>query len=136
MTAPRSFGVFAPVGYLVLAFQQEQEAAHAREALLMGGYDDDEIIEYSSQQVIADIEATRDKISILAYMGAELAYQREQLEYAKQGFTFLVVYAPSEAETRRVLNVARRFRAQLAHKYNRGSIEDVPLERRAARDAS
>jgi hypothetical protein len=136
MTLPRPFGVFAPVGYLILAFQEDSDAAHAREALLTGGYDDDEILRFSGQQVIADIEGTRDDVSILAYLGAELAYQRQQLEYAKQRCTFLVVYAPTEAETTRVLNVARRFRARLAHKYNRLTVEEIPIGSAASRKAS
>ena len=127
MTPPRSFGVFAPVGYLVLAFQGPEDAANARDALLTGGYDHEEVMQFSSQQVIADVESTRDNISILAHLGTELAHQREQLAYAKQGCTFLVVYAPTEAETTRVVNVARRFRARLAHKYNRMTVEEIPM---------
>jgi hypothetical protein len=136
MTLPRSFGVFAPVGYLVLAFQEEHEAAQARDALLTGGYDDEEVMQFSSQQVISATESSRDNISILAYLGTELDHQREQLKYAKQGCTFLVVYAPTEAETARVLRVARRFRARLAHKYNRLTVEEIPMGAGASRKAS
>ena len=120
---PRSFGVFAPVGYLVLAFPGEVEAAQAREALLTGGYEEDEAMMFSSQQVISDIENTRADISILAYMGAELGHQKQHLASAKQGAFFLVVYAPTEPETARVMNVARRFGVRLAHKYNRLTVE-------------
>ena len=66
---PRSFGVFAPIGYLVIAFPGEAEATKAREALLTGGYEEDEALMFSSQQVISDIENTRADISMLAYMG-------------------------------------------------------------------
>ena len=123
----RSFGVFAPVGYVVLAFPEPEEAGKAREALLTGGYEDDEIMFFTSQQVIEDIERHRDDVSILAYMGAELAHQRRHLEYAKQGYAFLVVYAPSEAETARVVNVARRFGVRIADKYNRLTVEEIAL---------
>jgi len=75
--------------------------------------------------VISDIEKTRDDVSILAYLGAELGHQRQHLEYAKQGCAFLVVYSPSEAETARVINVACRFGARLAHKYNRLTVEEI-----------
>lgn len=51
-------------------------------------------------------------ISILACLGTGLANQREHQE----GYTFLIVYAPSEAETTRVPSVARRFGTRLAHK--------------------
>ena len=47
MTPPRSFGVLAPVGFLVLAFQEEREAAQVRESLLTGGYDDEEVMQFS-----------------------------------------------------------------------------------------
>jgi hypothetical protein len=53
MTAKRSFRVFAPVGDLVLAFQGRQEAARAREALLTGGYDDEDVMQFSSVAVEA-----------------------------------------------------------------------------------
>jgi hypothetical protein len=133
---PRSFGVFAPVGYLVLAFQEEREAAHAREALLTGGYDDEEVMTFSSEQVISAFENTRDNISVLAYLGTELAHQREQFEYARQGCTFLVVYAPTEAEAARVLRVAWRYGARLAHKYNQFTVEEVLMGSLAARKTS
>jgi hypothetical protein len=48
-----------------------------------------------------------------------------QLEAAKRGASFLVVYAPTEPETARVMNVARRFHAQIAHKYNRLTVEAI-----------
>jgi hypothetical protein len=86
MTPPRSFGVFAPVGYLVLAFQEEREAAQVRESLLTGGYD------------------------------------------AKKSC--------SSAEAARVLRVAGRFGARLAHKYNRMTVEEMPIRSAASRKAS
>jgi hypothetical protein len=60
---------------------------------------------------------------MLAYIGAERGHQKQHLEHAKQGSFFLVVHAPTEPETARVMNVARRFGARLAHKYNRLTVE-------------
>ena len=125
MAPPRSFGVFAPIGYVVIAFPGDAEAARARQALLTGGYDDGEIMTFSGPQVVADIEKNQDNVSILAYLGEELAAQRQHLDYARQGCGFLVIHAPSEAETARVVNVARRFGARLAHKYNRLTTEEL-----------
>lgn len=132
----RRFGIFTPVGYLILAFREQTDATQARDALLTGGYESDEIMWFSSEQVVADIENNRDNVSPLAHLGTELGYQEEQLKYAEQGYTFLVVYAPSEAETARVLNVARRYGARLAHKYNRLTIEEIPMGTDVARRAS
>jgi hypothetical protein len=125
VTPPRSFGVFAPVGYVVLGFPGQTEAAKARQALLTGGYEEDEVMAFSSQQVISDIESTRGTISPLAYLGATVEHQEQHLACAKQGCAFLVVYAPTEPETARVMSVARRFGARFAHKYNRLTVEEI-----------
>jgi len=47
------------------------------------------------------------------------------VQLAQQGAAFLVVYAPSDAETNRVMNVSRRFNATLARKYHRLAIEHL-----------
>ena len=41
---PRMFGVFSPIGHVVLAFASDTDAARAREALLTGGYEEDEVL--------------------------------------------------------------------------------------------
>jgi hypothetical protein len=120
---PRSFGVFSPIGHVVLAFPSDTDATRAREALVGGGYAEDEVLQFTAAEVQADIEKTRPAVSILALMGAELDHQNLHFDAAKQGCAFLLVYAPSEAETDRVINVARRFHARLAHKYNRLTVE-------------
>ena len=38
---PRLFGVFTPIGHVVLAFTNDADAAQAREALLTSGYEAD-----------------------------------------------------------------------------------------------
>lgn len=47
------------------------------------------------------------------------------LELAKQGCDKMIVYAPTENEARRVMNVARRFDIRLAEKYHRLAIEHL-----------
>jgi hypothetical protein len=122
---PRAFGVFSPTGYVVLAFPKDADATKAREALLGGGYDEDEILQATAAEVQTDIESTRPAVSVLATLGTDLEHQDVHLEAAKQGHAFLLVYAPSEAETSRVMRVARRFHVRLAHKYNRLTVEDL-----------
>jgi hypothetical protein len=125
MEMPRSFGVFAPVGWVVIAFPGAPEATRAREALVGGGYDEDEVVMFAADEVIRDIEAHKDDVSFLAYFGPEPAFQAMHLEHAKQGSAFLVVFAPTDAEGERVSRVARRFGARLAHKYNRRSVQEL-----------
>jgi hypothetical protein len=77
---PTSFGVFAPVGYIIVAFPNDAEAAKAREALLTGGYADDEVLAFSGHQVVADIDRRRNNTSILAFLGDDPWIQKQQLE--------------------------------------------------------
>ncbi|MDQ4148303.1 MAG: hypothetical protein M3120_11660, partial [Pseudomonadota bacterium] len=61
----------------------------------------------------------------LAQLGSETRHMREHLELAKQGCDKMVVYAPTEHESRRVMNVAGRFDIRLAEKYHRLTIEHL-----------
>jgi len=124
---PRLFGVFTPIGHVVLAFTNDADAAQAREALLTGGYEADEVLQFRSDEVIADAEQTRDNLGLLARMGLNMEWSEVErdVQLAQQGAAFLVVYAPSDAETNRVMNVARRFNTTLARKYHRLAIEHL-----------
>ena len=123
----RTFGVFSPIGHVVLAFATDTDAARAREALLTGGYEEDEVLHYRGDEVIADAEQTRDNLGVLARLGLSMEWSEVErdVQLAQQGAAFLVVYAPSEAETNRVINVARRFNTTLARKYHRLAIEHL-----------
>ena len=120
---PRLFGVFYPTGHAVIAFASDADAAQAREALLTGGYEEDEVLRFRSDEVIADAEQTRANIGLFTKMGVEWEAVERYLELAQQGATFLVVYAPSDAEMARVMNVARRFELRFAAHYHRYGIE-------------
>lgn len=117
--------MFAPVGYLVIGFPGDAEAVEARQAPLTGGYEEAEAMMFTAPRVVADIESNRDDVSCLSRLGAEIEHQAQHLAWAKQGGAFLAVSAPSEPETARAINVARRFHARLAHKDDRFTVEEI-----------
>jgi AmiR/NasT family two-component response regulator len=121
---PRSFGAFYPTGHIVIFFANKGDAERAREALLTGGYEESEIVILSSDYVVSAIEDALPHVSILA-IGSETRHMREHLELAKQGCDKLIVYAPTEHEAGRVMNVARHFDIRLAEKYHRLAIEHL-----------
>jgi hypothetical protein len=51
----------------------------------------------------------------------------EHLELAKQGHDKMIVYAPTENESKRVMNVVRRFDIKFAEKYHRLVIEHLDV---------
>jgi len=122
---PRSFGAFYPTGHVVIFFANQGDAERAREALLTGGYEDGELVILSSDYVAAAVEDALPHVSLLAQLGSETQHMQEHLELAKQGCDKLIVYAPTEHESKRVMNVARRFDIRLAEKYHRLVIEHL-----------
>lgn len=124
---PRSFGAFYPTGHIVLFFANKGDAERAREALLTGGYEDGEIVILSSDDVVSAIEDARPHVSLLAQFGSEIRHMEEHLKLAKLGCDKMIVYAPTEHETARVMNVARRFDIKLAEKYHRLAVEHLEV---------
>lgn len=48
---------------------------------------------------------------------------RTHLEAARQGDTFLLIYAPGDLESERAMNVVRRVPFEFAHRYHRFAIQ-------------
>ena len=61
---------------------------------------------------------------IARIFGAEIAALDKHIELADAGYTFVVSYCPSDLDTKRLMNVAHRFRYSLAQKYDRFSITE------------
>jgi hypothetical protein len=124
---PLSFGAFYPTGHIVIFFANKGDAERARDALLTGGHEEDEVVILSSDYVVSCIEEMQPHVSLLAQFGSETRHMKEHLELAKQGCDKMIVYAPTEHEAKRVMNVARRFDIRLAEKYHVLAIEHLEV---------
>jgi hypothetical protein len=123
---PTQFGVFYPLGHVVLALQSREDAERIRQLLIDGGYDERDVTLASSSQVAAGARELLRSASVIAQIfGAELDAMHKHIELADAGYTFLVAYCPSDLDTKRFMNVASRFRYALAQKYDRFSITDL-----------
>jgi hypothetical protein len=58
-------------------------------------------------------------------IGAESSATESHIAGAAAGQSFLVAYAPSELDTERLMNVARRIGYVKAQKYDRFSVTDL-----------
>jgi hypothetical protein len=66
-----------------------------------------------------------DHAGFLARLGTSDDTLREHLEAARQGDTFLLIYAPTDLEADRAMNVVRRVPFHFAHRYRRFAIQDL-----------
>jgi hypothetical protein len=122
---PQSFGAFKPVGHVVAAMPDDARAAQAVAELLEAGFGTDDILEYTAAEEDDEMDRMLRHTSQLAAFGHELALMRRYQELARDGASWLIIWAPDETQHAAVTTVLRRHGALLAEKYHRLVIEDL-----------
>lgn len=122
---PESFGVFKPVGHVVVAFRTAADLQAAQNALRSDGFADSEMVTYTPQEMIAQVEADLVDASPLAAIGQDLNLVKSHREMAEDGCSFLVVHAPEDAHVEKVEAVAHRLKAVAAQRYGRFITEEL-----------
>lgn len=122
---PQSLGAFKPVGHVVVAMPDDARAARAVQVLLAQGFERDDILEYTAAEENDEMDRMLQYTSDFAGFGYEVTLMRRYKQLAAQGASWLIVFAPEEAQAERVATVAREHGALLAEKYHRLVIEDL-----------
>lgn len=123
--ATTEFGVFYPLHYVVVALPSERSAQKVKEALHTGGYEEDDVLYFGPQRVAERTGTMIDEAGPLAHLGSTVEAIRTHHKLARDGAHFLMIYAPSDPECERVMNVVRREKFQLAQKFHRFAIQDL-----------
>ena len=93
-SVPTQFGVFYPLGYVIVALRSSEDAARMRQLLIDGGYDERDVILWDSTQVATGARELRQSASVIAKIfGAELEAMDKDIELADAGYTFLGIAA-------------------------------------------
>jgi hypothetical protein len=121
----KSFGIFYPTGWMVIAFASRESAEQVRRDLLTGGYDEADCRLVRSDEVIPSAQAQLDSSGWLAKLGMADEMVGRHLDAANRGSTFLLIHALSDVEAERVMKVVRRVPFDLAHRYHRLAIEEI-----------
>jgi len=122
---PKSFGVFKPVGHTVIAFQDGAAMELAAGALVEQGVEEASLFRYTSGEMTAQVESDLLTASPMAAVGQELNLVKAHRALAQEGCSFLVVYAPDEAQTKIVDVVVQTHHARAAQRYGRMMIEEL-----------
>ena len=121
----QSFGVFKPVGHVVISFPMAEQADEAREALARQGIAGAEVRRLSDRQMLAQIEQDVHDASPLASIGQEMNLVKAHRALAERGYHWLIVHAPDDDLARRVADTARAAGAERAQSYGRFIIEEL-----------
>ncbi|MEW6703950.1 MAG: hypothetical protein AB1430_03775 [Pseudomonadota bacterium] len=120
-----AFGVFSPVGHVVVALPDDKAADAAARELREQGFDEADVLQYSAREESQAMARMLAGITGTAEFGHEVVLMRKYKELADKGCGWLVVYAPEKERCEKVVEVARRHRALLAEKYHRLVVEDL-----------
>jgi hypothetical protein len=123
---PEKLGIFYPRGYAIVAFKAAEDAERARQLLVDGGYAEDDVEILDTQKVLEGSGEDLQNLSpLMKMLGSERQIMEGHNAAAASGQTFLLAYAPSDLDTERLMNVARRVGYVSAQKYDRFSLTDL-----------
>lgn len=120
-----NFGVFKPVGHVVISFPKGEQAGRAMQELGTIGLAGDAVQHLDDGRMLRQIDEDLARAGTLAQVGQEYNLVVAQRELATRGYHFLVVRAPSDAQAAQVAEVARRCGAERAQSYGRFIIEEL-----------
>ncbi len=121
----RSFGVFKPVGHVVISLPDQASAERAQTALATLGLPAEAVRRYGDREMLAQIDADIAKASPIAAIGQEMNLILAHRELAKRGYHWLVVAAGSDEQARAIADAARSHGAERAQHYGHFIIEEL-----------
>jgi hypothetical protein len=123
---PEKLGIFYPRGYAIVAFKAPKDAERVRQLLVEGGYAEDDVQVMDTEQVLrGSAEDLHNLSPLMEMLGSERQIMEGHNAAAAAGQTFLLAYAPTDLDTERLMNVARRVGYVSAQKYDRFTLRDV-----------
>ena len=122
---PHSLGAFKPVGHVLMAVRDEDQAKAAEQALRDAGFDEEDVLHFSAGEHAGRMDEMLDHASDFAGFGYEIVLMRRYKKLSGEGCRWLLVYAPTDEEGERVGDIARRFGSPMAVKYHRLVEEDL-----------
>ena len=123
--APRSFGVFKPVGHVVISFPTEAQADHAADAFADMGLPPGAVRHYSDREMLRQIDEDIAGASPLASVGQEMNLVLAHRALAAQGYHWLLVHAASDEQAVEIARLARDCGAERAQHYGHFIIEEL-----------
>ena len=121
-----SFGVFKPVGHVVISFPSAAQADATAQVLQRFGLQSGpEVRRFTDRQMLAQIDRDLQHASPLAAVGQEINLIKAHRALAERGYHWLVVHAADDELARRVAHVARQQGAERAQLYGKFIVEEL-----------
>lgn len=122
---PTSFGVFKPVGHVMVGMPTQGSIQSLTTALLHAGWPGDSILRFTPRESVAELEALVDKAGPMAGFGYEITLLRRYLALAREGYRWLLVKVDDADQANTAAGVARECGATLAVYYRPLTVEEL-----------
>jgi len=122
---PRSFGAFKPVGHVVVAMPDDARAAAAAQALRAAGFEAEDVLEYTAAEEDDEMDRMLQGASDMSGFGYEVSLMRRYQQLAREGASWLIVFAPDDQRAAKVADAVKPHGALMAEKYHRLVVEDL-----------
>ncbi len=122
-------GAFYPKGYVFAMFANEDQARQAAQALAEQGFDESEVMHPPPATILSEIARAHGTSDLpLPSVGTEGENVRKYAALAREGQHALMVHAPKDEDTQRVLAALKDVPFSYAQKYHLLAIEDLEQE--------
>ena len=118
-------GIFSPTGHIVAAFTDDAVASQAAATLHTQGFAAEDILSYTSPEVLKRLREMVASASEASGFGYEITLMRRYLKLAESGAGWLIIYAPEDEHTVKVTAVATDLNALCAVLFGRLVNEDL-----------
>jgi len=124
-TAPTSFGVFKPVGHVMLGLPTAAHVDALAAELRKAGWTDDLVQRFTPRETVPELEAMIEQSGPLAGFGSEIGMLRRYLDLSRKGCRWLLVKVDGTEQAEQVATLARAADAMLAVHYRMLTVEEL-----------
>lgn len=121
----RSFGVFKPVGHLLISFPSRGQALKAAATLKDAGVAEEHVQHLSDREMLDETRQDLQAASPLAAFGQDLNLVKAHLALAERGYHWLLVRVTSDEQAREVADAVKPCGAERAQRYGHFVIEEM-----------
>ncbi|MDP3412977.1 MAG: RNA-binding protein [Polaromonas sp.] len=118
-------GVFYPTGFAVLLFPEAEQARQAGEALEAAGFAGEAVMLLPPETILRDIGKVEGDKGGMPSVGTEGHTVDKYIALARQGHHGVMVHAPDDEDTERLLTSLRQLPFTYGQKYHMLAMEDL-----------
>lgn len=118
-------GVFYPTGFAVLLFPEAEQARQAGEALEAAGFAGEAVMLLPPETILRDIGKVDGDKGGMPSVGTEGHTVDKYIALARQGHHGVMVHAPDDEDTERLLTSLRQLPFAYGQKYHMLAMEDL-----------